>query len=53
MRMAKEESLPLTWREIPLTMPFSEAQMRSLKVGDVIIVGGTMHMGTRCSHKHL
>lgn len=53
MRMAKEESLPLTGREIPLTMPFSETQMRSLKVGDVLLLSGTMHMGRDVLHKHL
>jgi fumarate hydratase, class I len=53
MRMAKEESLPLTGREIPLTMPFTEDQMRSLKVGDVLLLTGVMHMGRDVLHHHL
>jgi len=53
MRMAKEESLPLTGREIPLTMPLSEDQVRALKVGDVLLLSGTMHMGRDVLHHHL
>ena len=53
MRMAKEESLPLTGREIPLTMPLSEDQVRALKVGDVVLINGTMHMGRDVLHHHL
>lgn len=53
MRMAKEESLPLTGREIPLTMPLSEDQVRALKVGDVLLLSGVMHMGRDVLHHHL
>ena len=53
MRMAKEESLPLTGREIPLTMPLSGDQVRLLKVGDVLLLNGMMHMGRDVLHKHL
>jgi fumarate hydratase, class I len=53
MRMAKEEKLPLTGREIPLTMPLTEEQVRSLKVGDVLLLSGTMHMGRDVLHHHL
>ncbi len=53
MRMAKEESLPLTGREIPLTMPLSEDQVRALKVGDVLLLSGAMHMGRDVLHHHL
>ena len=53
MRMAKEESLPLTGREIPLTIPLSEDQVRALKVGDVLLLSGVMHMGRDVLHHHL
>ena len=53
MRMAKEESLPLTGREIPLPMPLSEEHVRALKVGDVLLLSGLMHMGRDVLHHHL
>ena len=53
MRMAKEESLPLTGREIPLSMPLSEEHVRALKVGDVLLLSGLMHMGRDVLHHHL
>ncbi len=53
MRMAKEESLPLTGREITLSMPLSEGQVRALKVGDVLMLNGTMHMGRDVLHHYL
>src|SRR6185295_8759023 len=37
-RMAQAEGLPLTGREIVLTPPLSEAAVRALKVGDVVLV---------------
>jgi fumarate hydratase, class I len=53
MRLAKEEKLPLTGREIRLTLPFSEDQVRALKVGDVLLIDGVMHMGRDVLHHHL
>jgi fumarate hydratase class I len=53
MHMAKEESLPLTGREIPLPMPLSEEHVRALKVGDVLLLSGLMHMGRDVLHHHL
>ncbi len=53
MRMAKEENLPLTGREISLTFPISEEQTRALKVGDVLLLNGVMHMGRDVLHHHL
>jgi fumarate hydratase class I len=53
MRMAKEESLPLTGREISLTLPLSEEQVRALKVGDVVLLSGVMHTGRDVLHHHL
>ena len=53
MKMAKEEALPLTGREVRLTMPISEEQIRSLKVGDVVLLSGPMHTGRDSLHHHL
>ncbi len=53
MRMAKDHSLPLTGREIRLTTPVSEEQIRSLKVGDVVLLSGPVHTGRDNLHHHL
>lgn len=52
-RMAKESKLPLTGREVSLTTPISEEQIRSLKVGDVVLLNGMMHTGRDTLHHHL
>jgi len=53
VHMAKEDGLPLTGREVKLTAPISEDQIRSLKVGDVVLLNGTLHMGRDVLHHHL
>jgi fumarate hydratase class I len=53
MRMAKQESVPLTGREIYLTTPISEEQIRKLKVGDVVMLSGVMHTGRDSLHHYL
>lgn len=53
VRMAKAEKLPLTGREISLTLPLAEAQVRSLKVGDVVLLNGPMHTGRDALHHYL
>ena len=53
MKMAKAEALPLTGREVRLTLPLSETQVRSLKVGDVLLLNGMLHMGRDVLHHHL
>ncbi|WEK53231.1 MAG: fumarate hydratase [Candidatus Cohnella colombiensis] len=40
-------------REVVLQMPLSEEDVRSLKVGDVVILNGEMHTGRDALHKHL
>ncbi|MGG1514539.1 fumarate hydratase [Paenibacillus oryzisoli] len=40
-------------REIVLTTPITEEQIRSLKVGDVVVINGTMHTGRDALHKYL
>ena len=44
---------PRTGREIPLTAPISEEQIRALKVGDVVLVSGLMFTGRDAVHAHL
>jgi fumarate hydratase class I len=53
MKMAKAEALPLTGREVRLTLPLSETQVRNLKVGDVLLLNGMLHMGRDVLHHHL
>lgn len=53
LRMAKEEKLPLTGREIRLNTPLSEEQVRQLKVGDVVLLSGLLHTGRDMIHHHL
>lgn len=39
-------------REVVLQTPISEQQIRDLKVGDVVIINGTMHTGRDALHKY-
>jgi fumarate hydratase class I len=52
-RMARSEGFPLTGREVILTPPVSEEQIRALKVGDVVIIDGEMFTGRDAVHAHL
>jgi len=52
-RMARGEGFPLTGREVVLTPPLTEAQMRALKVGDVVLITGDLYTGRDNVHKHL
>jgi fumarate hydratase, class I len=52
-RMAKNEGFALTGREVILTPPLTEAQMRALKVGDVVIITGEMFTGRDNVHAYL
>lgn len=53
VKMARGEGIPLTGREIRLNTPLSDAQVRSLKVGDVVLLSGPMHTGRDSIHHHL
>ena len=44
---------PRTGREIPLRAPISEAQIRSLNVGDIVLVSGRVFTGRDAVHAHL
>jgi fumarate hydratase class I len=52
-RMAKSEGFTLTGREVVLTPPLTEAQMRALKVGDVVLITGEMFTGRDNVHAYL
>jgi len=40
-------------REIVLTTPITEEQIRELRVGDVVVINGTIHTGRDALHKYL
>jgi fumarate hydratase class I len=52
-RMASDSGFVLSGREIVLTPPLSEAQMRALKVGDVVLVSGEIYTARDAVHAHL
>jgi fumarate hydratase class I len=52
-RMAKAQGFPLSGREIVLTPPLTEEQMRALKVGDVVLIDGEMFTGRDQIHAYL
>jgi fumarate hydratase, class I len=52
-RMARGEGFALTGREVMLTPPLTEAQMRALKVGDVVLITGEMFTGRDNVHAYL
>jgi fumarate hydratase, class I len=51
--MARSQGFPLTGREVVLTPPLTEAQMRALKVGDVVLISGEMFTGRDNVHSYL
>ena len=52
-RMARTEGFPLTGREVVLTAPLSEDAVRSLHVGDVVLISGEVFTGRDAVHAHL
>jgi fumarate hydratase class I len=52
-RMARSAGFALTGREITLTAPLTEAQVRALKVGDVVLIRGDMFTGRDNVHAYL
>ena len=52
-RMMRGESIPLTGKEITLTAPLTEADMRALNVGDIVLLNGPMFTGRDMLHKYL
>jgi fumarate hydratase class I len=53
IKMARAEGFPLTGREIILRPPLSEADVRKLKVGDVVLIRGHLYTGRDAVHAHL
>jgi fumarate hydratase class I len=53
IKMARGAGIPLTGREIRLTFPVSEEQIRMLKMGDVVLLNGPMHTGRDSLHHYL
>jgi fumarate hydratase class I len=52
-RMAAGEGFRLTGAEKQLVAPISEEQIRSLKVGDVVMISGEMYTGRDAVHTYL
>ncbi len=52
-KMIEETGFPLTGREVVLEAPLTTEQMRSLKVGDVVLIRGEMYTGRDAVHAHL
>jgi fumarate hydratase class I len=52
-KMAQEAGIPTTGREFTFTTPLTEADMRGLKVGDVVVLNGPMFTGRDALHKYL
>ncbi len=52
-KMSQESEFTLSGREIVLTAPVTEAQVRALKVGDVVLIRGRVYTGRDAVHAHL
>jgi fumarate hydratase class I len=52
-RMTEAEGFPLTGREVVIETPLTEAQIRALKVGDVVLIRGEVLTGRDAVHAHL
>lgn len=52
-RMTEHAGFPLTGREVILNTPVTEAQMRALQVGDVVLINGPLYTGRDAVHAHL
>jgi fumarate hydratase, class I len=53
VNMARSHGLPATGREVHLSTPISNEQIRSLHVGDVVLLDGMMHTGRDSLHHYL
>jgi fumarate hydratase, class I len=52
-KMAQTSGFALTGREVVLRAPLTEAAVRALKVGDVVLIDGDMYTGRDAVHAHL
>ena len=53
VHMADQSGFPRTGREVALRAPITEEQIRSLKVGDVVLLSGRAYTGRDAVHHHL
>ena len=53
MAMADQAGFQRTGREVTLQTPISEEQIRSLRVGDVVLLSGRAYTGRDAVHHHL
>jgi fumarate hydratase class I len=51
--MADQAGFQRTGREVVLQTPLTEAQVRSLKVGDIVLISGRAYTGRDAVHHHL
>jgi fumarate hydratase class I len=51
--MMDQAGFKRTGREVPLTTPLEEATIRSLRVGDVVLISGRAYTGRDAVHHHL
>ena len=51
--MAVSEGFPKTGKEVRLEVPISEARVRQLKMGDVVLVSGDIYTGRDAVHAYL
>jgi fumarate hydratase class I len=51
--IARQQGFPLTGKEVVLTAPISEETIRSLHVGDTVLIRGEMFTGRDAVHAHL
>ena len=53
VHMADQSGFPRTGREVAIRAPITEDQIRSLKVGDVVLLSGRAYTGRDAVHHHL
>jgi fumarate hydratase, class I len=53
VHMADQSGFPRTGREVALRAPITDEQIRSLKVGDVVLLSGRAYTGRDAVHHHL
>jgi fumarate hydratase class I len=52
-QLAAKQGIKLSGRQVTITAPITEAQVRDIHVGDVVIIDGPMHTGRDEMHKYL
>ncbi len=52
-KLAAGQGFQLTGKEVVLEAPITEEKIRSVKVGDVVVINGLVHTGRDALHHHL